>query len=85
VESGYLPGGLYRNRNYRLRQVEKVSSCPDWIFDVGFDPQTAGGLFFSLPAAKAAPLAEAMRRAGIRDAAVVGDVVADHPGKIFLE
>jgi len=26
-----------------------------------------------------------MRRAGIKDAAVVGDVVKDHPGKILLE
>ena len=85
VESGYLPGGLYRNRNYRLHQVEKAPSCPDWIFDVCFDPQTAGGLFFSLPSGKAEPLAEAMRRAGITDAAVVGDVVADHSGKILLE
>ena len=85
VESGYAPGGLYRNRNYRLHQVEKAPSCPDWIFDVCFDPQTAGGLFFSLPAEKAEPLAEAMRRAGITDAAVVGDVVSDHPGKILLE
>jgi len=85
VESGYLPGGLYRNRNYRLGQVQKAPSCPDWILDVCFDPQTAGGLFFSLPAGKAQPLAEAMRRAGIKDAAVVGDVVKDHPGKILLE
>jgi selenide,water dikinase len=84
-ETGYLPGGLYRNRNYRLHQVEKAPSCPDWIFDVCFDPQTAGGLLFSLPSEKAEPLAEAMRRAGITDAAVAGDVVADHPGKILLE
>lgn len=85
TETGYLPGGLYRNRNYRLGQVEKAPSCPDWIFDVCFDPQTAGGLFFSLPAPMAEPLADAMRLAGITDAAVVGDVVSDHPGKILLE
>jgi len=84
VETGYLPGGLYRNRNYRLGQVEKAPSCPDWIFDVCFDPQTAGGLLFSLPADKAEPLVKAMRDAGIGDAAIVGDVTDTRPGKILL-
>lgn len=83
-EEGYAPGGLTRNRNYRLAQVEKAASCPDWIFDVCFDPQTAGGLFFSLPAAKAQTLLEALREAGLKDAAIVGDVTDAHPGKILM-
>jgi selenide, water dikinase len=85
VETGYVPGGLYRNRNFRMAQIEKAPSCPDWIFDVCFDPQTAGGLFFSMPAAKAQMLVETMRAAGIADATIVGDVVSGHPGKILLE
>ncbi len=85
AETGLMPGGLYRNRNFRIAQVEKAPSCPDWIFDVCFDPQTAGGLFFSLPAAKAQALVETMRQAGIADAAVVGDVISGHPGKILIE
>jgi selenide,water dikinase len=85
VETGYVPGGLYRNRNFRISQVEKGPSCPDWIFDVCFDPQTAGGLFFSLPAEKAQALLDALRTAGLHDAAVVGEVTNDHPGKISIE
>jgi selenide,water dikinase len=85
VETGDVPGGLYRNRNYRLAQIEKAPSCPDWIFDVCFDPQTAGGLFFSLPARKAQALVNRMQQAGLTRAAVVGDVVAEHPGKILIE
>ena len=84
-ETGYIPGGLYRNRDFRIAQVEKALSCPDWIFDVCFDPQTAGGLFFSLPAAKAQSLVEMMHAAGITDAKVVGDVTSEHPGRIFME
>jgi len=84
-ETGYIPGGLYRNRDFRIAQVEKALSCPDWIFDVCFDPQTAGGLFFSLPAAKAQSLVEMMHAAGIKDATVVGDVTSEHPGRIFME
>jgi selenide, water dikinase len=85
VESGYIPGGLYRNRNFRMAQIEKAPSCPDWIYDVCFDPQTAGGLFFSLPAIHAHSLVEKMRAAGLADAAVIGDVVTGHPGKILIE
>jgi selenide,water dikinase len=85
VETGYLPGGLYRNRNFRIDQIEKAPTCPDWIFDVCFDPQTAGGMFFSLPAAKAQALTETLHAAGMINAAVVGDVVGRHPGKIFIE
>ncbi len=84
VETGYIPGGLYRNRNYRMHQVEKAPSCPDWIFDICFDPQTAGGLFFSLPSSGADTLVETMRSSGIAGAAIVGEVTGDHPGKILI-
>ena len=84
VESGFVPGGLYRNKNFRIKQIEAAATCRTWILDVLFDPQTAGGLLFSLPGKQAQGLVEKMRSAGIVDAAVVGEVVADHPGKIFI-
>ncbi|MBP9013975.1 MAG: selenide, water dikinase SelD [Smithella sp.] len=84
METGFIPGGLYRNRDFRIKQVVKEKTCPDWLFDLLFDPQTAGGLFFSLPAEKAEKLADAMRKAGIADTAVVGEVVKEHPGKILV-
>jgi selenide,water dikinase len=84
VETGFVPGGLYRNKNFRISQIETADTCPAWILDVFFDPQTAGGLFFSLPQKQAQNLVEKMRRSGIGDATVVGEVVADHPGKIFI-
>lgn len=84
LETGFAPGGLYRNKDFRLNQVVKEKTCPDWIFDVLFDPQTAGGLFFSLPGNSALNLVKKMRKAGITDAVVAGEVVKDHPGKIFV-
>ena len=84
METGFIPGGLYRNRDFRIKQVVKEKTCPDWLFDLLFDPQTAGGLFFSLPAEKSEKLAKAMRNAGIADTAVVGEVVKEHPGKILV-
>jgi selenide,water dikinase len=84
VEGGFVPGGLYRNKDFRIAQIEAADTCPAWLLDVFFDPQTAGGLFFSLPALQAPILVEKMHHAGIGDAAIVGEVVSDHPGKIFV-
>jgi selenide,water dikinase len=84
LETGFAPGGLYRNKDFRLNQTVKEKPCPDWLFDVLFDPQTAGGLFFSLPGNKAQKIVKKMHAAGIIDAAVVGEIVQNHPGKIFV-
>jgi selenide,water dikinase len=84
LETGFVPGGLYRNKNFSISRIEAADTCPSWLLDTFFDPQTAGGLFFSLPGDKAQKLVEKMRDAGINDAAVVGEVVKDHLGKIFV-
>jgi selenide,water dikinase len=84
VEAGFMPGGLYRNKNFRLSQIETLNSCPSWRLEVFFDPQTAGGLFCSLPKAKAPELVKKMHTTGISAAAIVGEVVAEHPGKIVV-
>lgn len=84
VETGFVPGGLYRNKDFRIKQVQKEKPCPDWLFDVLFDPQTAGGLFFSLPRNKGTALIKKLHDAGVTDAAIVGEVVAEHAGKIVV-
>ncbi len=84
VETGFVPGGLYRNKDFRIKKVQKEKSCPDWLFDILFDPQTAGGLFFSLPRNKGNALIKKLHDAGVTDAAIVGEVVAEHAGKIVV-
>ena len=32
METGFVPGGLYRNKNFRIYQVEKAKTCPDVDF-----------------------------------------------------
>ncbi len=85
IETGIIPGGLLRNRKFRESQIEKGAGCPDWIIDLLFDPQTSGGLFISLPEAGAKELLADMHKAGIPDAAIVGEVVPTPPGKIVIE
>jgi selenide,water dikinase len=84
VKMGIIPGGLIRNRKYRQRQIEKGPSCPEWMVDLLFDPQTSGGLFISLPEAGAQELLAEMVKAGLEDAAIVGEVVSTPPGKIII-
>jgi len=84
ISAGMLPGGLYRNRNFRLHMVEIDPHCPQWIVDLLFDPQTSGGLLAALPAVRAEELIETMHAHGINNAVVVGDFVASPKGKILI-
>lgn len=82
VEGGIVPGGLHRNRQYRELRIDAAPSCPAWLLDVLFDPQTAGGLLVSLPEASATEYLSRLHADGIRQAAGVGRVVASPPGRI---
>lgn len=85
VEERVVSGGLIRNRKFRESRIEVGPDCPDWLVDVLFDPQTAGGLLIALPESAAAELLGRMRAAGIGGAAIVGEVTAAPKGKIIVE
>ncbi len=84
VEMGIIPGGLNRNRKYRMPMVDVTSTCPAWLLDVFFDPQTSGGLLISLPSKDGAELVRMMRENGIPEAAVIGEVIPEPKGKIVV-
>ena len=83
-EMGLLPAGLYRNREFRADMVEIDPSVPPELQDVLFDPQTSGGLLIALAPDEAAALLERMNSEGIPEAAVIGEVVAERPGRILV-
>jgi len=84
VEMGIIPGGLNRNRKFRMNMIEVGPDCPEWIVDVFFDPQTSGGLLISLPLKEAEDLVKRMNDEGIKDAAIIGEVVPEPKGKIMI-
>lgn len=84
AETGIIPAGLNRNRAFRADIVDAEPSCPEWLLDILFDPQTSGGLLISLPAAHAGQLLDRMHRAGITEAAIVGSVVDEFAGRIVV-
>jgi selenide,water dikinase len=82
---GMIPGGLYRNREFRSSMVSMGESVPDYMADILFDPQTSGGLFMSVAPGKTQELLERMHQEGIPEAALVGEVVAEPRGKIVVD
>lgn len=85
VEEGVIPGGLIRNRKFREKQLAVGPDCPDWLIDIFFDPQTAGGLLIALPPDAADELLRKMHEAGIAEAAIVGEVTPAPKGIIRVE
>lgn len=79
---GLIPGGAYRNREH-CRKVFFSATVPLAIQDLLFDPQTSGGLLFSLPAAQGAMLVSVLRQEEIT-AAVVGRILGEGEGEIHV-
>ena len=79
-----IPAGLIRNKRHRADQVHIDPTCQDWLVDILFDPQTAGGLLIVVGPAEAGALLQKMHEEGIEDAAIVGEIIASPPGKIDL-
>jgi selenide,water dikinase len=84
AQLGLKPGGLGRNRAYyRSPLVDVGPAVPSDLLDVLYDPQTSGGLFAALPAARAADVTARLRAAGVA-AAVVGEVVDEPVGQLVV-
>lgn len=82
---GMIPGGTYRNKEFRSRMVKMAAGLPDYMLDILFDPQTSGGLFISVSTPKADKLLSGLHKAGVLEAAIVGEVVAQPRETIILE
>ena len=84
AEMGMIPGGLHRNREFRLNMVEMAKGVPGYLADILFDPQTSGGLLISVSEPKAPVLLDRMHQEGIAEAAIIGEVIAEPKGKIIV-
>jgi len=85
AEMGILPAGLYRNRDFRMPLIEVSPNCPEWRFDILFDPQTSGGLLFALAADQAETCLARLHAAGVTEAAIIGEMLSSPTGRIIVE
>ena len=72
---GLVPGGAYANRKH-LTLVSFADAVPEAVRDLCYDPQTSGGLLFSLPVCQAEKLVCDLQAAGNRAATIIGQVRA---------
>lgn len=77
AKAGMVPGGLGRNRDFRGHMVDMAANVPAYLADILWDPQTSGGLLMAVPAGKAESLLKKLHRADVKEAVVIGEVVAD--------
>jgi selenide,water dikinase len=84
AETGMIPGGLHRNRDFRKSMVDIDSCVPQYLQDILFDPQTSGGLLICVPETKASRLLERLHAEGVTEAAIIGGVVAEPKGRIIV-
>lgn len=81
AEEGFVPGGTKNNFAHLQGTVSfaaTIDQIDQWIL---CDAVTSGGLLIAVPEHKANDLLQALRQAGV-EAAMVGETVSDHPGKI---
>ena len=62
---GTTTGGAVRNRHYLDGKVEISSDVTEEMRQILFDPQTSGGLLFSVPAEAVAKIESGFKRAGL--------------------
>jgi selenide,water dikinase len=82
ASEGFVPGGTHNNRSYLEDKVKIQKSVSQELSTVLFDAQTSGGLFISVPEKKVDNLIREIKKRGLDTAEIIGEVVAEHPGKI---
>ncbi len=82
AQSGLCPAGLYRNRDFYATSVLFDDKVPTHVQDILFDPQTSGGLLISLAPGKTKRLMERLKQAGVKEAAIIGEVSSAPRGMV---
>jgi len=82
---GLVPSGTYNNREFRECMVEFASSVDRISQDVFFDAQTSGGLLICVERDMANDLLQELMENGIKDAAIIGEVLTEPKGKIIVK
>jgi len=80
---GLIPAGAYKNREYRIPMVRFSKSVDPVFQDILFDPQTSGGLLICVQGDRASDLVHVLNEKGMRDAAIIGEVISA-PKEVIL-
>jgi len=84
AKQGFCPAGLQRNRDFYSCTVVIEKQVPSHIQDILFDAQTSGGLLISVASSKANRLLKKLLQAGVKDAALIGEVIGRPKGTVTV-
>ncbi len=86
AEQNIFPGGSRANLKYLIDKVDFAEEISEMDRLILSDAITSGGLLISVADEKVEQLITALKsREGVLAAVIIGDVVADHPGKLKVE
>jgi len=81
---GLVPAGAYKNREFRESMVDFAPLLDRLLQDILFDPQTSGGLLICVERESADDLVKSLKKKGVNDAAVIGEVLSGPEGRIAV-
>jgi selenide,water dikinase len=81
---GLVPAGAYNNRRFREGMVDISPSVKQAVLDILYDPQTSGGLLICVERESAGALVNELKKKGIDDAAVIGEVLTEPKERIVV-
>jgi len=81
---GMMPGGAFKNKNFRLHMVEFSSEVDPLIQDILFDPQTSGGLLMCVQREQAGDLVNKLIDEGMAGSMIIGEVISAPVEKIYV-
>ncbi|TDT61222.1 selenophosphate synthase [Fonticella tunisiensis] len=83
AKMGLIPAGTYRNKKYAEGKYLKLIE-EEHVIDLLFDPQTSGGLLYSLPETEANRLNRELNESGV-DSFIVGYVTEFRNKHLIIE
>lgn len=83
AEMGIVPAGTYSNKEY-LKGKYELKNVPVWIEDILFDPQTSGGLLFSVGREYGEEILTKLSKLEL-ESSIIGEVVSREDKLIIVE
>jgi selenide,water dikinase len=81
---GLVPGGLACNREFVGDRLLVSGDIAKAQLDLLFDPQTSGGLLICSSEENAEEMVRRLKEKGYPQTAIVGEVLAEEPGKLIV-
>lgn len=85
ADMGIIPEGAHTNRSFYRQWVDCGREEADGLEMICYDPQTSGGLLFSMPSSAAEQLLSGLEKIGYDlDCRIIGEVRSGSPGRVIL-